>query len=133
MAKIQVKIVMPQKCKFEAMTDNVILPGIEGDFEVLAGHTPFITKLRTGSLYINNDTENHVFAIHDGFVSVEGDKVNILCEACEGKDEIDVPRAEEAKSRAEKRMTHSNEEGVDYRRAEASLRRALTRIQTVSL
>ena len=66
-------------------------------------------------------------ALHDGFVKITKDKVTILAESCEWPDEIDVNRANEAKTRAERRLK-SGEPAVDMLRAELALKKALTRI-----
>lgn len=134
MMNLRLKIIQPNRTVIDTECDHVVIPGIEGDFGVSAEHTPFITKLRPGILtvyYQNNKQKKDSFAIHDGFVSIEDDTIRIACEVIERNDEIDRKRAESAKQRAENRISAA-EEGIDYRRAEASLKRALTRIQTLS-
>ena len=54
----------------------------------------------------------------------------MLAEIIEWPEEIDVERAEEAKSRAEERI-REHAPGTDMRRAEMSLKRAVARIETV--
>ena len=56
-----------------------------------------------------------------------GDKITFLAEVAEWPNEIDVKRAEEARNRAEQRITNHTTE-VDIKRAEFALRKALTRI-----
>ena len=56
------------------------------------------------------------------------DRVTIMAEIAEWPDEIDVKRAEDAKARAEKRLT-GNGEGLDVARAEVAMRKALIRIE----
>ena len=51
----------------------------------------------------------------------------ILAEVAEWPDEIDLNRAEEARVRAERRLS-GTESGIDIKRAEAALKRSLTRI-----
>ncbi|MCK4957131.1 MAG: F0F1 ATP synthase subunit epsilon [Candidatus Cloacimonetes bacterium] len=127
MKKIYVEVIQPNRTIIKGEFDHVIVPGTEGDFGVYSGHTPFITMIRPGILEVFTNDDKEGFAIHDGFVSVENNKVTIVCEKIEKADGIDVRRAEEAKLRAEKRMKHSDEE-TDFRRAEFSLKRALVRL-----
>jgi F-type H+-transporting ATPase subunit epsilon len=123
---------MPTRKKLDDYIDSAILPGIEGDFEVLEAHSPFLTKLRPGILKTFKGTDTQIFAMHDGFVTVENDKILILSETCELKDEIDLKRAQRAKERAEKRLAELNTADTDYRRAEIALKRAISRINTHS-
>ncbi|MNF78527.1 ATP synthase epsilon chain [compost metagenome] len=56
------------------------------------------------------------------------DKIVILAESAELPEQIDVDRARAAKERAEKRLAETKQDNVDFKRAEASLQRALNRI-----
>ena len=131
MPNIQLQIIMPSFIKFNDFIDSAMMPGIEGDFEVLEDHSPFMTKLRPGILKVIKNEQPTYFAMHDGFVTVENNKVLILSETCEGKHEIDLKRAIEAKQRAEKRLAELNQSDIDFRRAEIALKRAISRIDTV--
>ena len=135
MAELHIKVLMPNDQKVDTIADQVILPGVEGDFEVLDGHTPFITKLRTGILKVYKKGKPDLYAIHDGFVTVENNEILVLSENCENKAEIDLDRATKAKERAEKRMAEqpSQESSIDYRRAEVALKKALTRIEILHI
>ena len=131
---LHLKIIQPTRTVVDTECEHVIVPGIAGDFGVSPEHTPFMTKIRPGSLivyYKDKNRNKDIFAIHDGFVTVEKDTVRIVCEVIEIHQEIDKTRAEKAKKRAEDRMATTNAD-IDYRRAELSLKRALARIQTIS-
>lgn len=127
---IHLKVLQPLRSKIDEECESVIVPGIDGDFQVFEGHTPFITKIRPGTLYVMNKSDEQKYAIHDGFVTVENDEIIILSEVMEGSDSIDSTRAEEAKTRAEQRLKEKVE-GTDFRRAEAALKRAIARIETI--
>lgn len=131
MAQLHIQIVMPNDKKLDDLVDQVILPGVEGDFEVLDGHTPFITKLRSGILKVFKKGKAEFFAMHDGFVTIEDNSILILSESCENKTEINLDRAIAAKDRAEKRMANTSDIDTDFRRAESALKRALARIDTI--
>ncbi len=128
MDKIAVSIIQPHKTKVKGEFFHVIVPGVEGDFGIAPDHTPMITKIRPGLLYLYHDkSKAEKYAIHDGFVTVENNSVSIVCDIVECEDEIDIERAKRAKERAEKRM-QSDKEDIDFRRADSALKRALTRI-----
>ena len=130
MAKVNLKIVQPHKIFIDADYDQLIIPGVDGDFGVLEGHTPFITQIRPGILTVINGENSHEYAIHDGFVTVENNKVTIICEIIEESNQIDIKRAEAAKKRAEERLK-AQKGDINYRRAEYALKRAIARIELV--
>jgi len=127
MSKINIQVIQPTQTKISGEYDHIIIPGIEGDFGVSSEHTPFITKIRPGILHLYKGMEITDYAIHDGFVTVENNIIKIVCETIESSSEIKTKRAESSKERAEKRLKSSSED-IDFRRAEASLKRALVRL-----
>ncbi len=131
MSKIRLEVIQPTGKKIDSEFDHIVLPGVDGDFGISPDHTSLITQLRPGvaQCFINNDL-NQVFAIHDGFVTVEKNHIIVLCENIEGKGEIDENRAKQALERAEQRLAQK-QEGTDFRRAEYALQRAIARIHAV--
>lgn len=127
-AKLEIIIIKPDSIVVEKLCDHVIVPGRDGDFGVSSGHTPFMTVVRPGILEIFEGEETEKYAIHDGFVTVEKNKVTIVCETIESEKEIDRERAESARKRAEKRLNEKHPD-TDFRRAEAALKKALVRIE----
>ena len=130
MNELHIKVVMPNVKKLDDFIDRAILPGIDGDFEILEGHTAFITKLRPGTLKIYKGHGSEYFALHDGFVTVEDNKITVLSENCECQKDINLERANAAKVRAEKRIADMSNSSIDFQRAEIALKRAITRIDT---
>lgn len=130
---IKLSIVTPEK---EVVSDDaqiVMAPGSVGEFGVLSGHTPFLTSLKVGAVrYTDGSGKERVVFVNGGFAEVLPDKVTILAESAERKEDIDAKRAEDAKARAEKRIADAGEE-VDMARAQAALARALQRLRVVSL
>lgn len=54
----------------------VVLPGLEGSFGILPGHTPFISVLIEGKMSYFNPNENEL-DISAGFVKVQDDKISV--------------------------------------------------------
>ncbi len=128
---LQLDVVTPTRLAVSARVTEVMAPGSEGYFGVLPGHIPFITTLKAGHLTYWNGNEEHHLAVSRGYAEVRGDRVSILVDTAEDAEEIDVPRAERARERAERRIQEwaSGSEAIDYARAEAALRRALARLE----
>ena len=100
---------------------------VEGEIGVYPGHIPLAAVLTPGIMTIHNDGEVKKAALHSGFVKISQDSIMVLAEIAEWPDEIDINRANEAKLRAERRLDGSKS-GIDIQRAEAALKRSLTRI-----
>ena len=123
----QLEIVTPTKLLVKDTAEESQIPGASGYLVILPGHAPLITELGVGAITYKASGATHTLAVAWGFAEVLPDKVTILAEAAEHPQEIDVPRAEKAKGRAEERLK-SNDPQVDFTRAEDSVQRAETRL-----
>ncbi len=128
MSPIKIDIVTAERVVYSEEVDIVIAPGTEGELGILPNHAPLMTTLQPGELVMRKAGEEYSLAISGGFMEVRPDRIIVLADAAERADEIDLARAEAAKQRAQERIT-KHEMGVDTAQAEASLRRALTRIR----
>jgi F-type H+-transporting ATPase subunit epsilon len=127
---LDLQIVTPDRLVVQARVDEVQVPGSEGYFGVLPGHTPMLASLAVGELWYRQGQEKTYLAIASGFAEVLPDRVTILAKLAERADEIDAERAAAARQRAEERL--ANKSDVDYERARAALAKALTRLQVAS-
>lgn len=123
----QLEIVTPTRLLVKESAEEAQIPGISGYLGILPGHAPLISELGVGEITYKASGTVHTLSVAWGFVEVLPDKVTILAEAAEHPQEIDVPRAQKAKERAEQRLK-SNDPQVDFTRAEDSLQRAETRM-----
>jgi len=128
MDKLTLEIVTPERSLIREEVDEVVCPGIEGEFGVLPGHTPMLTALKIGELSYRVGNERKFIAITWGYAEVDHDRVEILADMAESAEEIDLRRAEERKSEAEKRLKGIPDE-VDFEKEEISLEKAIIRIQ----
>ncbi|MCK5557435.1 MAG: F0F1 ATP synthase subunit epsilon [Candidatus Hydrogenedentes bacterium] len=127
--RIQLEIVALEKTLQTATVDSVTIPGLDGDFSVLPGHTPFLSALRTGVMTIRSNGATKRYAVNGGYTEVLDNKVIVLTQTVEAEDEIDVDRAKKARDRAERRLGGEEGPDIDMRRAELALQRALIRLQ----
>ena len=128
MATFKLEIVTAERMVFSDEVTALLAWGVEGQLGILPHHAPLMTMLQPGDLMIRKDREEEYLALSGGFLEVRPDKVIILADACEGADEIDVVRAEEAKKRAQETMKAAPMT-VDAASAEAALRRSLARLK----
>jgi len=80
MAKLHFSLVAPERELFSGDVDQVVAPGVEGQFGVLAGHAPFMTTLSEGQVIVLDGAARRVFAIQGGFADVTPDGFTILAE-----------------------------------------------------
>jgi F-type H+-transporting ATPase subunit epsilon len=78
--KLHFSLVAPERQLFSADVDQVDAPGLEGDFGVLAGHAPFMTALKAGSVKVYDGGATKVFNIEGGFADVTPQGLTILAE-----------------------------------------------------
>ncbi len=131
---VKLEVVTPDMAVVDEEAQIVMSPGVLGEFGVLAGHTPFLTTLKLGTIrYTDADGKEHYVFVNGGFAEALPDKVTVLAESAERRKDIDVARAEESKARAEKRLADAKKDDVDGARAKAALDRAVQRITLASL
>jgi len=128
--KLTLHIVSPDQ-SISQEVDEVSLPGSEGDFGVLPGHTPFFTSLRTGAMWYRQGAEKHFLMVSVGFVEVVPDAVSVLAQVAERAEELDQQRAEGGMKRAEEMLGAVPHE-IDFERARLEMLRTLQRLQAES-
>ena len=102
---IKLEIVTPEAKIFSDDVDMVTLTGTEGEMGILPQHMPLMTQLVAGEIVAQKGRETIFLAVGDGFVQVTGDRVAILTDMAIRADDIDEARAEEARRRAEARLS----------------------------
>lgn len=122
------QIISPDRIFYEGKASFVEMVTSEGEIGVYKNHIPMTNILVPGILTIHEADEVKEAAIHAGFVEILPDRITVMAEVAEWPDEIDVNRAEKARDRAEDRLHRGGSE-VNIARAEAALRRSLTRLE----
>lgn len=130
MKELYVEIITPSKVAFKGNVKSINIPGVLGNFQVLYNHAPLLSGFETGIIKITNteDAET-IFATSGGTVEVLANKILVLADSLESKDEIDVDRAQAAYQRAKERLSQLSKEKIDVTRAEAALNRAINRLK----
>jgi len=129
--KLLLEVVTPDKSLVREDVDEVQLPGVEGYFGVLPGHTPLLATLQVGEMWYRIGSEKHYLALAFGFVEVLPDRVTVLAQLAERAQDIDMARAEAAKRRAEERLSKSVPD-IDFERARIAMMKSLIRLQVAS-
>src|SRR5215212_3979746 len=125
--KLTLEIVTPDRALVAEQVDEVELPGSEGYFGVLPGHTPLLASLSVGELWYRIGQEKRYLSIAFGFAEVLPERVTVLAQIAERAQDIDIERAERAKHRAEERLQAnvSPQAAMDFERARIAMMKSL--------
>jgi F-type H+-transporting ATPase subunit epsilon len=126
------EVVTPARRVVREMVNDAQIPVRGGYIGVLPGHTPLLAELGNGELSYHTGNRTHSCTAMGGFVEVLGDRVRVLADRAERAEEIDVPRAQAARDRAQKRLASPNDPKVDWKRAQDALDRAQVRLQVAA-
>jgi F-type H+-transporting ATPase subunit epsilon len=130
---VALRVVSVERSLFEGDVDFIVAPGIDGELGILPKHAPLMTILKPGSLKITQGGQEQLLFVGGGFLEVLPDRVTVLADVAEHAEEISVEAAEEARRRAQERLsgTLSAAEEVEFQNAlamaEARLRLARAR------
>src|SRR5512146_279436 len=98
---LALEIVTPERSILHEKVDEVEVPGADGYFGVLPGHTPLLASLQVGQLWYRKGTDVSYLSVAFGFAEVLPDRVTILAQIAERAEEIDIERAQAERQRAE--------------------------------
>lgn len=128
MATFRLHVVTPSGTFCDEEVDLLVVKTSEGDVGIKKNHINYVAKLEIGKLEIIKGKTKQYAAITGGILLVDQEKATVLTRAAEKPEDIDVSRAQEAKSRAEETMKKYGREEIEYKIAEIKLKKALNRI-----
>jgi F-type H+-transporting ATPase subunit epsilon len=130
-SSLTLEIVTPDRPLVRDQVDEVEIPGADGYFGVLPGHTPLVASMQVGQLWYRKGQDRFYLLIAFGFVEVLPDRVTILAQIAERAEEVDVSRAEAARERARTRLARPAGD-LDYERARIAMMKSLIRLQVAA-
>jgi F-type H+-transporting ATPase subunit epsilon len=89
MATFHFDLVSPEKIAFSGEVDQVDVPGLEGDFGVLAGHAPFVASLRPGILTVTTGSHHQKIIVLGGLAEVSEKGLTVLADVATSLKELD--------------------------------------------
>jgi len=131
-AHLTLEIVTPDRAIAHDQVDEVEIPGADGYFGVLPGHTPLLASLQVGEMWYRKAGERFYLSIAFGFAEVLPDRVTILAQVAERAEEIDVARAEDEKRRAEMQLSRRPPSDAELEAARVSMLKALVRLRVAT-
>jgi F-type H+-transporting ATPase subunit epsilon len=98
---LRLQLVSPERVLVDEQVDEVQVPGLEGYLGVLPGHAPLLSELKAGGvLTYKSGGGEKVIAVYGGFVEVQPDRVRVLVDAAQRKEEINEEEARQQLSKA---------------------------------
>lgn len=133
MSILTVNVVTPNGLVYDHHAAIVVARTTDGEIGILPQHAPIIVPLAIDEVRVKRtDSDTHVdwIAVNGGIMEVRDDIVSIVADSAERERDIDVPRAERAKQRAEQLIERAKEsdDTDQLRRATVALHRAVNRI-----
>ena len=114
MATFRFDLVSPEKLAFSGDVDQVDIPGLEGDFGVLAGHAPVVAAVRPGIVTVTTGGTRQKIIVLGGLAEVSDKGLTLLADVATSLDELD--RTEFADSIADMQAKLSEKEGSELDR-----------------
>jgi len=104
-ATLKLEIVTPEAKTYSEDVEMVTLPGVEGEMGIYPQHVPLLTQVIAGEVVVRKGGQDYFLAVGEGFVEITGERVAILTDMAIRAENIDETKAEEARKRAEARLS----------------------------
>ena len=104
-ATLKLEIVTPEAKTYSEDVDMVTLPAVEGEMGIYPQHVPILTQISAGEVIVRKGGQDYFLAVGEGFVEITGERVAILTDMAIRAENIDETKAEEARKRAEARLS----------------------------
>jgi F-type H+-transporting ATPase subunit epsilon len=114
MATFHFDLVSPEKLAFSGDVDQVDIPGVEGDFGVLAGHAPVVASIRPGILTVTSGggTQQKIIVL-GGLAEVSDKGLTVLADVATSLEELDRARFADKISEMEAKLTEKDGSELD--------------------
>ena len=101
------ELVSPEKLIFSGEALSVLVPGAEGDFEVLANHAPAMSSLRPGVLTVTDSSGKKGYFVDGGFADVNSKGLTVLANEAIAVEDMGAARIAQAIAAAEAAITQA--------------------------
>jgi len=119
MAKISFDLVSPENLIFNDEVGMIIVPGKDGDFGVLPGHSKVMSSLRPGRVMVYGEDKNLLksFFVSGGFAEVNPEKCIVLAESVDEIHALEKSAIEKEIQDLESRETETAKEQLSIVKA----------------
>ncbi|MDR6869533.1 F-type H+-transporting ATPase subunit epsilon [Bosea sp. BE125] len=111
MATFKFELVSPERILFSGDVVSVIIPSVEGEITVLAGHAPLVATLKAGIVFTQTDGSNgKEFFVNGGLVEVNHAATTILAEQANFLEDVDAAVLDKEILTAETKLAGTHDE-----------------------
>jgi len=114
MATFHFDLVSPEKLAFSGEVDQVDIPGVEGDFGVLAGHAPVIAAVRPGILTVATGGAHRKIIVLGGLAEVSEKGLTVLADVATSMEELDRAKFAETIAEMEEKLAEKEGSELDH-------------------
>ena len=115
MATFHFDLVSPEQLAFSGEVDQVDIPGMEGDFGVLAGHAPVVAAIRPGILTVITGGAREKIIVLGGLAEVSDNRLTVLADVATSLEDLDRAEFADRISAMEEKL--AEKEGSELDRA----------------
>ena len=102
---LKLEIVTPEEKTYSEDVEMVTLPGVEGEMGIYPQHVPLMTQIVAVQITARKDGKDYLLAVGEGFAQITAERVAIMTDMVIREEEIDEAKVEEARKRAEARLS----------------------------
>jgi F-type H+-transporting ATPase subunit epsilon len=113
MATFHLDLVSPEKLAFSGEVDQVDVPGLEGDFGVLAGHAPVVAVIRPGILTVTSGGTHQKIIVLGGLAEMSHNGLTVLADVATSIEELDRARFADKISEMEAKLSEKEGSALD--------------------
>ena len=114
MATFHFDLVSPGKLAFSGDVDQVDIPGVEGDFGVLAGHAPVVAAIRPGILTVTTGGSHEKIIVLGGIAEVSEQGLTVLADVATSVAELDRTKFAETITEMEGKLAEKEGSELDH-------------------
>jgi F-type H+-transporting ATPase subunit epsilon len=114
MATFHFDLVSPEKLAFSGEVDQVDVPGVEGDFGVLAGHAPIVAAIRPGILTITTGGALQKIIVLGGLAEMSDKGLTVLADVATSTADLDRAQFAETISEMEAKLAEKEGSELDH-------------------
>jgi F-type H+-transporting ATPase subunit epsilon len=123
--KVHFEIVTPSKLLTAEEADMVVVPGDDGDFGVLLGHSPLLSSVRPGVIDVHEDGAVRTrYFIAGGFAEVDSEKCVVLADEAMAVSDLDKTAAQQRLEAAQQALMDAGDVELAQKNAQAEVDRA---------
>jgi F-type H+-transporting ATPase subunit epsilon len=128
----RLRIVTPERQLLDEEVEEVVAPGVAGEFGVLPDHITFLTTLAPGRLIYRVGGQRTVLAIFGGYAEVVDNVMTVLADGAEPARQIDLESARRAHQEAEGALATIDVDAPEIMLARRALDRETARVAAAS-